>query len=399
MATLASLTLDVLDMLYGQTPFERPAADQLAVAVASNSDTSFQFKGAGTSLWERNDYAEYDDGAGTAGEVIRFFEDHDIDGADAIVTRGERRSTAAASYSVGDVFIKNPSYTKVEIQKVINEVIDSDMQNGIWYRSARTIAYSTGRDRYPVNASDFKIERMRQRDVSSDDLGTWTFVFTGSAVEDEWTASAAHDLSVGDMVRFTAVGTGADEYGLGVLYFVATVPTTTTAQLSATDSTTVLEGTADSVGTWTAEKVVFDYREFHDGDYELLTNQDTISDSTTRSVLVRRVVSSADTIYYVARTRPSSSAVASLPTELTNAIPYGVVSRLAGGTATRGRPASDSTVSYADAAWFRQEFDRMMDQTRMRLLKELKPLKHFDFGPVTSSDYRAGFGFRGDRFG
>ncbi len=395
MATLVSLTLDVLDQIHGQAQVERPAEDLLASSVGSNSDTSFQFEGAGTSLWERGDYAEVMDGAGTAGEVIKFFGDHNEVESDVRVERGVRRSTAAASHAKGTRWVKNPPHTVTEIVKAINETIDSDMQNGIWYRTERTIAYSVGRDRYPVNASDYKIERMRQRDVSSTDLGTWTFDFEGGAQEDLWTASAAHGLAVGDMVRFTAVGTGADEYGLGVLYFVATVPLTTTAQLSATDSTTVLEGTADSIGTWTAEKVVFDYREFHDGDYKLLTNQDTTATSTGKDVLVRRVVSSTDTIYYTARTRPASAAISSLPTEITNAIPYGAVARLVGGTATRARPASETTISYADAAWFRDEFNRQISQIRMRLLKELFPLPDFKFGPTTSGDFRGGF--RGDQ--
>jgi|2_EtaG_2_1085320.scaffolds.fasta_scaffold05318_2 hypothetical protein len=390
MATLASLTLDVLDMIYGQTPATRPASDQLATSVSSNSDTSWRFELEGAQFWERGDYAEYDDGTGTAGEVVRLYGEHDTVGADVLVERAQRRTTAAASYAEGDVFLKNPAYTKTEIQKVINEVIDNDMQNGIWYRSQRTIAYSVGRDRYPVNASDYMIERMRQRDINATDLGTATFDFTGGGVEDEWTVADTSDLTVGDTVRFYAAGTGADEYGQGIIYYVAVIPSGTTVQLSATDSTTVLEGSADSVGTWSMELVVFDYREFNDGDYQLLTNQDTASEGTTRSVIVRRVASSADTIYYTARTRPSSDAVSSLPAELSNAVPYGVVARLAGGTAVRHRPASDSTIAYADAAWFRAEFNRMMDQTRMRLLKDLRPLPSFQFGPTTSGDYRGG---------
>jgi len=392
MATLVSLTLDCLDLLFGQAKLTRPAIDQLAVAVGSNSDTSFQFERAGSSLWEYGDYAEFVDGSGTAGEVIQFFGDHDVPDADVRVARGMRQSTAAASHSVGDVVWKNPSYTHLEIQKAINATIDSDMQNGIWYRSQGTIAYSVGRDRYPLAANVDKIERLRQRDINSTDLGVAVFVFTGGTVEDEWTFASAHGLAVGDMVRFTAVGTGADEYGLGVLYFVATVDSTTVVTLSASDSTTVLEGSADSVGTWNAEKVVMDYTEFNSGDYSLLTNQDTTATSTTQDLIVRRVASSSDTLYYTARIRPESSAVASLPTEISNAVPYGAVARLIGGTATRGRPASDTTIQYADAGWFRAEFNRQIDDIRKRLLKELRPLREFEYGPTVSGNLRG----RGD---
>jgi len=392
MATLVSLTLDVIDLLYGQAKLTRPAVDQLAVAVASNSDTSLQFERAGSSMWEYGDYAEAVDGTGTAGEVIQFFGDHDVPDADVRVTRGARRSTAASSHAVGTVWWKNPAFTHVEIQKEINATIDSDMQNGVWYRSQGTIAYSTGRDRYPIAANVDKIERLRQRDINSTALGTTVFVFTGGTVEDEWTFASAHGLAVGDMVRFTAVGTGADEYGQGIIYFVATVDSTTVVTLSATDSTTVLEGSADSVGTWSAEKVVMDYREFHSGDYTLLTNQDTTATSTTQDLIVRRVASSSDTLYYTARVRPESSAVASLPTEISNAVPYGAVARLIGGTAARGRPASDSTIQYADAGWFRAEYNRQIDDVRKRLLKELRPLKEFEYGPTTSGSHRGGSG-------
>jgi len=298
---------------------------------------------------------------------------------------------------VGDVVWKNPSFTHAEIQKEINATIDSDMQNGVWYRSQGTIAYSVGRDRYPLPANVDKIERLRQRDINATDLGTATFLFTGSASEDEWTVADTSDLTVGDTVRFNVAATGAAEYGQGIVYYIATIPSSTTVQLSATESTTVLEGTTDSVGTWNMELVVWDYREFNSGDYTLLTNQDTAATSTTQDLIVRRVVSSADTLYYTARIRPESSAVASLPTEITNAIPYGAVARLVGGTATRGRPASDTTIQYADAGWFRAEYNRQIDDIRKRLLKELRPLREFELGPTTSGNYRGGFGNRGDQ--
>jgi len=385
MATLVSLTLDCLDMLYGQTPMQRPDMDTLATAVSSNSDASWQFDQAGSQFWERSDYAEYFDGTGTAGEVVQFLEHHDVADSDVKVVRAQRRTTAAASFSAGDVFLKNPPFTHTEIQRAINEVIDSDLQNGIWYRSARTIAYSTGRNRYPANASDYKIERMYQYDMSSSSLGDATFDYTGGASEDLWTL-ASHGLSVGDPVRFSAVGTGADEYSTGIVYYVATVPSTSTFQLSATESTTVLEGTADSVGTWTIESIVFSYREFPDHWYDLKTDVVATADSTTRSVLLKSLYDQSDTVHYIARTRPSSSSVASLPTEIANAVPWGTLARLLGGTAVRHRydsAAQAGTIPYADSEFFRATFESMLDNTRRRLLKELQPQKHFILGPTS----------------
>ena len=176
MATLLSLTLNVEDMLYGQAMLERPDMDTLATGVISATDTTWQFTSAGSQFWERGDFAEYDDRAGTAGEVIRLMADHSTAATDVTVVRAQRQTSAAAETSVG----------------------------------------------------------------------TATFIFTGSAVEDEWT-SAGHGMSVGDEVVFLVAGTGATEYAADTIYWVATVPTADTFQLSATDSTTVLEGTAEEV--------------------------------------------------------------------------------------------------------------------------------------------------------
>jgi len=85
-------------------------------------------------------------------------------------------------------------------------------------------------------------------DVSS--LGNASFDFTGGGVEDEWTL-ASHGLTVGARVQFSAVGTGADEYLVSTDYWVSAVPDANTFQLSATKGGSVLEGSADSAGTWT----------------------------------------------------------------------------------------------------------------------------------------------------
>jgi len=81
-------------------------------------------------------------------------------------------------------------------------------------------------------------------------IGDCTFDFAGGGVDDEWT-KATHGLSVGDSVIFSVVGTGATEYAIATRYYVAAVPGAGTFTLSATLGGSAIEGTADSVGTWT----------------------------------------------------------------------------------------------------------------------------------------------------
>ena len=97
-----------------------------------------------------------------------------------------------------------------------------------------------------------------QRQVKSLELSSrtnWSFDFTSGAVEDMWTATAGdHNLQIGDIITFTAQGdTDPPEYSLNKPYYVITVPSSTTVQLSDTNGGSVVEGTADSGGGhWTA---------------------------------------------------------------------------------------------------------------------------------------------------
>lgn len=84
-------------------------------------------------------------------------------------------------------------------------------------------------------------------------LGAATFDVTGGASEDLWTL-ASHGLAVGDKVKFSAVGTGAEPYAVDTFYYVVAAPDGNTFQLSATSGGGVLEGTGtDSSGTWTIQ--------------------------------------------------------------------------------------------------------------------------------------------------
>ena len=87
--------------------------------------------------------------------------------------------------------------------------------------------------------------------VNADTIGDATFDVTEGGVEDEWTLNS-HGLKVGNRVKFTAVGTGAEPYAVDTDYWVVNIPDSDTFQLSATKGGSVLEGTGtDSSGTWT----------------------------------------------------------------------------------------------------------------------------------------------------
>ena len=386
MATIDDLTLDIEDMIYGQTPTERPDEDQLATAVDDDADTSWRFNLAGTQFWSRGDYAEYAPADGSVGEVVRFMADHDTAGADVEVVRGQRQTTATvAGFSIGDLFRKNSTFTRAHIQRAIQEVILSDLQNGIWYRNERTITFDTDRNRYPVNAMDYAVEKMYQIDTEAEAVGDFGFDETGGTADDLWTiSSGVHGLSVGDMVRFSAAGdSNAVGYAAGVLYYVATVESTTEVTLAATDGGSAIAGTGDTGVDWTMEKLTsLNYREFDVHDFEWLAEVNTAHESTGRAVILKRVQStdSGDTIYYVAKTRPHPDDIASFPTEILNLIPWGVVARLVGGTTVRRRldpTAQQGTIEYADAQFFKDRFNEMVDQVRKRLRKEVMPQKKF----------------------
>lgn len=99
-------------------------------------------------------------------------------------------------------------------------------------------------------SSTFRVSFNSITTPANTSLGNATYDVTGGAEEDLWTL-ASHGLAVGDSVIFTAAGTGATGYAASTRYYVASVPSVNTFQLSATLGGAVIEGTGDSVGTWT----------------------------------------------------------------------------------------------------------------------------------------------------
>lgn len=385
MATLASLTLDCLDMLYGQTPHSRPDLDTLATAVADAADTLWQFNQAGNQFWARGDYAERFLGTGVASEVVLLLEDHDTAAADVEVLRAQRRTTAAGGFAAGDAFLRNPPFTHTEIQKEINAVVDSDLQVGLWYRQTRKFSVETGRNRYPLEAGDFQVERLYQADTQQTEIGAASF----TAADNRWTLTD-HGLSVGDAVRFTSDGGDPEptEYTTGTVYWVVAVPTTSTFELSKTEGGSTLGGANNSTDDWTVATVgVFNFREIDVHGYEVISEVTSEIEPTGRALLVRSYWSADAPLYAVVRSRPDSTAIADLPSDIAAMIPWGTLSRLTGGTVSRQRYGTDdtsrSTISFADSEFFRLRFEDMVDRYKTKLLTDLQPARRFRMGPIS----------------
>ena len=85
--------------------------------------------------------------------------------------------------------------------------------------------------------------------------GNWTFDFTGGVSEDLWTTSIAHGLRVDDMIMFTTDGGNPSEYNLREIYYVNSVPSTTTCTLSRSMGGSTLAGSADSASNWAARRL------------------------------------------------------------------------------------------------------------------------------------------------
>lgn len=375
--TLAGLILDVEDMLYGLAQVERPAEDTVVKSVSAANDVAWRM--ATPSLWRRGDLAEYWPSAGTVGEIVLMAEDH-AQSSDVTVRRGQWRTTAAASYASGNVFRKNPAYPRVKIDRFIDEVVDTQLWPHVWYRSKRTITnYDSDATYYPLNVADFDVEEMYQLDLTGETVGDATF----DEATDVWT-SVGHGLAVGDHVRFTVSGGGADEYAVDTDYWVLTVPTADTFTLGITaDAAAALNGTVDSAAAWTVEKRLPSYHPLPRAWWEVQTG--SAATSTGRMLRLQNVYDQDQTVFYVAKTKPLSSAVTSLPDEMADMVPWGVCWMLLGGTRSASRRHDQRAVRegenesqvYADASFFKQMFLQMRTDFRRQLMREKRPQQHW----------------------
>lgn len=158
MATLDTLVEDVYGLCYGVAHVERPEEDTLATSVADAADVEWQFDT--DAMWLRGDYAEDQED----GELVILAEDHPS-GADVTVRRGQRSTTAASSYAIGDVFYRNPLFPRYMIEKAVNETIDNDLYPNVWKWGTTTVSYTAGDSTYTLPSDCEDVTQIYQVDL------------------------------------------------------------------------------------------------------------------------------------------------------------------------------------------------------------------------------------------
>ncbi len=205
---------------------------------AADFSEGIKFGRALSSLWAVDD--------GTAHEWQLATDDFDQTGR----TTGATTQTATSMTDEGDGLGLLIAYDDKSIRRVRAadnlEVYSATASDAPTYNAE--IRYSQGVIYYLDGADLYSLTTP----AIGDD---WTFDFTGGASEDLWTSSTAHGLSVDDALNFTTDGGGADEYAVDTRYWVVSVPSTTTATLSATKGGAAVAGSADSSGNWAAEQI------------------------------------------------------------------------------------------------------------------------------------------------
>jgi hypothetical protein len=164
MTTLAALVDDCYGMLYGSAQAERPREDTLVNLVSDDADVTWEF--TTPAMWKRDDYAE---AADTAGEIVIMTTDHPAATNDVTVRRGQRGTTAkVAGYSAGDVFYKNPNYPRYEIERLINQVVRSELWPDVWTWHQDTLSFVSGDTTYNLDQYVTEVTSVYQYDLNSD---------------------------------------------------------------------------------------------------------------------------------------------------------------------------------------------------------------------------------------
>lgn len=377
MATLASLTLDVEEMLLGVAQIERPWEDSLSTQVTDAADTTWRF--TSYNGWKLNDYCEVLDTTGAADEIVILAADAVV--GDTTVRRAQRGSTVhTGAIAAATGIRKNPAYPRVTIARFIGDCIDTMLWPNVWYRAQRSLTWDNDSGYYSLTATDFDVEEMYQLDLSGKTVGAATF----ANATDTWTL-ASHGLIVGDHVRFTSANGSATpaEYAIDTDYWVLTVPTADTFTIGITaDAASAVNGLANSTAGWTLERRLPSYHPFPRGWWALQT--ESPARSTDRILRVFRSYSPDETIYYTVKAKPSSSAISSLPAQLAAAVPWGACALLLGGTRAapmrtdpKRMPANDAFPTgqfVADSRYFLAMFSELISTYRKGLLKEKQPL-------------------------
>lgn len=158
MATLATLTTDTTNLLYGLDLVSRPQEDTIGAALTS-SGTSVTVDT--DTIWKRNDLMEFQ----PDGELA-------ICAADAssgtVTVRRAQRGTTAAAQDNGDVILKNPPYPISQVQTVINQVIRSDLWPHVWTWEQNSFSFVSGDHMYDLGLNIVEVVMVYQFNLNSD---------------------------------------------------------------------------------------------------------------------------------------------------------------------------------------------------------------------------------------
>ena len=116
--------------------------------------------------------------------------------------------------------------------------------------------------------------------------------------------------------------------------------------------------------------------------WEIVTNVDSRTSVTNRILRILTYYDASDTLFYTAKTKPSSSSVSDLPAALAYVVPYGVMWLLLGGSRVvpprtdpirSGSERTPAAQLMADSRFFRDEFERRKAEYRRQLDADLFP--------------------------
>lgn len=160
MTTLAVLTQNTLNLLYGLERIERPAEDVLDAAIAAAG--TLTCTPTTIDMWKRDDYCEFpvDD------EVIRFA----ANSAGSTAIRRAQLGTAAAAKADLDVMVRNPPFYRFQIKQYIREVIRTDLWPKVWSWHLDSIAAPSDVDfMYDLDANIDSVALVYQENLDADE--------------------------------------------------------------------------------------------------------------------------------------------------------------------------------------------------------------------------------------
>jgi hypothetical protein len=218
-STLPKLTL----YFVFETDTTNPMVYKLSSAIVNECSIDFDIDGIATANW--SGFAKEVEDIQTKGEVI------------------VQSGTTISGATVGNVYLDS----------------NDDLRLGV-ATAATTLrsAYNTG----VTSTSNFIRNRLTQLEVRGQNPDVMEGKRVAISSEDgsgEFTTSAAHGLSVGDVVRVSGLG-GVDAATFnGVNLFVKTVPSTTTFTLSATAGGSTLSGTVTTSGSPVVDTGIYSF--------------------------------------------------------------------------------------------------------------------------------------------